>query len=497
MKKLLLWSAFVVYVIVLFFTISHHELWGDEVHSWNIAKGSGSYIDLIHHTRFEGHPPVWYTILWTISKFTHDLAYMQAAQFVLACAVVFVVLFYSPFPVITRILISFGYYTLYEYAALSRNYAAGILFAFCICLIMHRQFRGKTILYYALLLLLTNVHLLALVLGGALHFYFLLLKKEQREKNRSVMLHVLAGAMVFLPALIFIYPPSDSELNMGFWLDKWNIQQLSAFSQAPLRSLLPMPAVWNYQFWNTQFLLTLKGVSPVFRFVNPLVALVVLALCFNVLRKNRKSLVMFSAHLLVTFIIAVVVFPLGSARYAGFIYIGFLAAYWLYCYETPVSRINQRIVNSILAIHVIAGVFAVYKDIRYPFSALHKVTALLKKVPQQDSVVADYWALNAVSAFCDKSFYCIDMQQNKSFIEWGSDLAIVLKKPHRYCDGISALFKQTGLQKVYMVSMGTVAELQNADNLLLTSYEVTLIDKTQEVPIEKGSNLYLYEIKSH
>ena len=62
----LLWTVFITYVVVSGFAISHHELWGDEVHSWNIAKGSGSYADLIVNRRFEGHPPAWYTVLWAI-----------------------------------------------------------------------------------------------------------------------------------------------------------------------------------------------------------------------------------------------------------------------------------------------------------------------------------------------------------------------------------------------------------------------------------------------
>src|SRR4249919_4086013 len=65
-----LWSVFIFYIIVSCLAIFHHELWGDELHSWNIAKASNSFFDLISNTRYEGYPPFWYSVLWVISKLT-------------------------------------------------------------------------------------------------------------------------------------------------------------------------------------------------------------------------------------------------------------------------------------------------------------------------------------------------------------------------------------------------------------------------------------------
>ena len=169
----LLWGIFILYVIILGFTIAHHELWGDEIHSWNIAKASNSFSDLISNTRYEGHPPVWYIILWSISKFTHNVYYIQLVQGIIACAIVFLILFFSQIPVLAKILIPFGYFFLFEYGVLSRNYAIGILPAFIICVILHKNFRYRIIVYYVLLFLVSNTHLLALLLACSLHLYFL------------------------------------------------------------------------------------------------------------------------------------------------------------------------------------------------------------------------------------------------------------------------------------------------------------------------------------
>ena len=102
-----LWSAFIIYIIVAGFTIFHHELWGDELHSWNIAKASNSIADLVSNTRYEGHPPFWYSILWIVSKFTHDVSMMQWIQLIIIIIINFLILFVSPFPFATRLAYTF------------------------------------------------------------------------------------------------------------------------------------------------------------------------------------------------------------------------------------------------------------------------------------------------------------------------------------------------------------------------------------------------------
>lgn len=136
--------------------------------------------------------------------------------------------------------------------------------------------------------------------------------------------------------------------------------------------------------------------------------------------------------MLVTFIVSVVVFPVTSARYTGFIYIGFLVAYWLYSYEDITNRKNKWIINSLLVIQVLAGLFSIAKDIRLPFSNLDKVNQLLRKVPENKKTITDYWALNAVSTFSDKPFYAVDMQKEMLYIVWDGNFASMLQNPDRY-----------------------------------------------------------------
>ncbi|HVW60157.1 MAG TPA: hypothetical protein VHC48_08990, partial [Puia sp.] len=412
----------------------HHELWGDEVHSWNIAKASHSYAQLLANKRYEGHPPAWYTLLWVLSKFTHQVRYIQVMHGLIAAAIAWIILFKAPFAPLTKVLLPFGYYFLYEYGVISRNYALGVLFAFCLCLVLQREFKYKQPLYYLLLFCLSNVHLLALLLAAGIHLYFLL---DIRRGKTTFQLteHALLGAAVLLPAAWFIHLPPGSEVDPYAWVHSWNVRQLTGFYVPMLRAFLPVPAWWNYHFWNTEFLFASGDSLSILRIV---FGWSLLAGCILMLRKDRECMALFAANIILSYILSVTVFQLNTARHCGFIYIGFIVAWWLYCHRHP--TVNSPWPDALLIVQLIAGVFAVFWDIRHPFSNTGKVEELIVQVPRDRQLVSDYWTMNAVEAFTDTPIYCVDAQREMSLVLFDSSLARVDNNPHRYTDGFRQLF---------------------------------------------------------
>lgn len=491
--KSALWAIFGLYVVVASFMVFHHQPWNDELHAFNIAKSSPNLTDLLYNTRYEGHPPAWFIILWVVSKFTHNWAYIKAIQLTADVLAVFLLLFYSRLPFITKLLLPFGYFFLFEFAIFSRNYMPGVLAAFAICIILNRQFKYKLVCYYVLLFFMSNVHLLALLLAGSLHVYFLLSLKT--PKKATVALHILLGIIIAIPALYFIAPPYNRTSNISYLLHVQTGLSIFAPAQLPLRALLPMPAWWQYNFWNTQFLLTAQPSLKILKYINPLISLALLGwLCF-ILRKNKKSLLLFITNVLLTFIVGAFIFTLGSARYSGFIFIGFIVAYWLYCNETQVSKSQNRAVTTLLLIQFISGVFATTQCLRHPFSNTYRLSELLNKVPANQKVVTDYWALITVAAYTNKPVYCIDMQKDMRFVLWQDDLAVMNSKKYRYAEGTAYLFNHENIKTVYMVSTATPAQITGADQQFAKQYKVTLVNKIDGA-IEKGSNLYLYQVSS-
>jgi len=488
-----LWSAFIIYIIVSGLTIFHHELWSDELQGWNIAKASNSFPDLISNTKYEGHPPFWFSILWIISKFTHDVSMIQWVQLIIIIIINFLILFASPFPLVTRLLIPFGYFFLYEYSAFSRNYAIGFLFAFSICIILHKNFKYRILLYYTFLFLLANTHLLALVLATGFHIYFLLSFFEKKKKT-NVVLHIATGLLVLLPSVYFIFPPSDSSLNADFWLQRLDGDRLSEIVKAPVRAFLPMPAWWNYHFWNSEFLVEAQTQFSFFKWITGLFSMALLLFTTVIFRKDKKAFFFYLVILFMLFLLSIII-PFANSRQAGFIFIGFLLAYWLFCYNNGINRFQSTIVTILLIIQIIAGIFSVVKEIRYPFSNGYKSKELLEEIPAGYKIVTDYWCLNSLSAFTNRAYYCVDLEKEVSYLLWNSEMTLMLKKEDRYSNGLLRFLQKESLKKVYMISIHPLERLYQSDKQLPILFSIDLIDK-KEGAIEKGGNLYLYEINS-
>lgn len=488
------WVIFLLYIALSSFAILHHEIWGDELHSWNIARSSTSFADVISNSRYEGHPPVWYIILWSVSRFTMDIAWMQVAQWLIITAAVFILVFFSSFPLLTRILIPFGYFFLFEYAAFSRNYAIAILLAFCVCLVIRSKLRYKVPLYYVLLFALANTHLLALILAGSLHLYFLLQRKETGAKPGILLLHGVLGLVILLPPLYFIFPPSDSTHVFSAFLGRIHVkEQLVVMLLAPFRSFIPVSAWWEYNFWNTQFLLEAQQRFRLLKGVTLLVSLALPLLAFYILKDNRKSLVFFIANLFVTLLMAII-FPLISVRYTGFIFIGFIVAYWLYTAETPPGRKAGYLVNILLAIQILGSIVAVFRDIRYPFSNAYHTREVLKEVPAGERLVTDFWCADMLSAYTGKGYYCVDLQRELAFLQWKTEYKAILTLPNYYYNGMKELFDREHIKEVYFITSRSPEDISMIDKKLLQSFQLDLVDKRDHA-IEKSSNLYLYLVK--
>ena len=190
-----------------------------------------------------------------------------------------------------------------------------------------------------------------------------------------------------------------------------------------------------------------------------------------------------------------IIIRFADSRQEGFFFIGFLLAYWLFCYNNTISRSQNNILTILLVLQIIAGIFSVVKEIKYPFSNGYKTKELLEEIQPGNIIVTDYWCLNTLSAFTDRAYYCVDLEKEISYLLWNSEMTSMLKKNDRYSNGLLALFKKESLKKVYMISIYSMERLYQIDKQLPVIFNIDLIDK-KEGAIEKGSNLYLYAINS-
>ena len=78
-------------------TILRHELWRDELQAWQIARASDGFHSLVHNTRYEGHPLLWFGLLYPIAHAHAGPGAMQLLQFFIASTTISVAVWRAPF----------------------------------------------------------------------------------------------------------------------------------------------------------------------------------------------------------------------------------------------------------------------------------------------------------------------------------------------------------------------------------------------------------------
>ena len=490
--RVLTWAVLLAYVLVLAATLWTHELWGDEIHSWNIARSSQGLIDLLRNSRYEGHPPLWYVVLYTLTRITHDPAAMKVAQALFATAAVSLVLFASPFPLAIRALIPFGYYFTFEYGALSRNYAVAVALALLTTWVVTRRPRHLQLWFHALVLLLSNTHLLGLLLALSFCAVHAWRERVRHGSTPRALLQLAIGALICLPAALRIAPPGDSELNLQFWMDRWTEHQWDIMAQAPLKAFIPIPDGGQFHFWNTNALLERIPKDASGLWMVRSCAVVLLVGLGLLLRRVPAAAAFFAFNALLTAAVAFI-FPLTSARYVGFLFVAFLIAAWLHQHERPIPRGARIVLVLILVVQVAASVIPIRRDLAEPFSNSSKVRELFAQVPPDALTVTDYWCLNNLSAFLGRPFHCLEHRKELTYLRWDQELARAIQQPNIYSSGLRDLWDRRSLQEVYMISVNEPDRLRSRDKALHDAFDLTLLG-SYEGAIEARSNVYLYRV---
>lgn len=488
------WSVFILYLLLLAITSWRHELWGDELHSWNIAKASTGLPELFSNIRYEGHPPLWYLLLFGLSRLTHQLWAIQVLHFIIASVAIGILQFKSHFRMWQKILIVSGYFFMYEYTAFSRNYALAILLSFSLCALIVDHKSWAWWKYYTLLFLLANTHVLGLFLAISIQCYLLFYRDYQMELSERRPKHLVYALLLFLVPLYLVFPPNSSGLNIQFWIHLWSKDQLYAILQAPLKAFVSLPAWWNHHFWNTNALLELQKSVSAFKFINPLLSMGLILLVVYILRSHKGALFFFCLNLVLTFSFALV-FPLTSSRYVGFIFIAFLISLWIAGEDVITDFFRMRLIAFLLVLQLPGSVVALAGDWKYPFSSLRGVSSMMSNITEGEEAITDYWCLNYVVPVIDKPIYCIGLNQKRAFLLWTGQLTAAQKNPRLYTEELNNYFasRQT-INKVYLFTNNSRDELQNRDHDLFSNFDLELVaGKTGA--IEKNSNIYLFEVK--
>ncbi|MGZ4098105.1 MAG: hypothetical protein ACXVNM_04460 [Bacteroidia bacterium] len=400
-----------LYFVTGLIGILNHEVWLDEAHHFLIAKDSVSLSDLIYNTRYEGHPILWSLLVYIITRFTDDILYMQLMNCLIMTMVCFLFLKHSRFNMVLNIVILCGYFFIYEYLVISRNYSLLVL-ALTI-LFISLQDRNKSKLFYVSLLLLSLTHVFGIIISLSVCLIFLFANKENEKFQKPpLIILIAAGLLVFWSAWV----PADhflSHYNAGGLL---SYKRISSTASIFAKGFLPVPDITESIKWNSNFFINklhfTGGLLGLFVFLIP-------AYFF------RKNLLLLSIYLIPSIVICVFMHLshiLVSVRYGGIMFILFI---YITAFLSP-GILDKKLpiffIISLSTLHLIAGLIMYTKDLYSEFSNSKKVSEFIKEQIPGDKIVivSNFTSAPGICYYHHKKIYYAEYKGYGSYCKWNT-----------------------------------------------------------------------------
>ena len=381
----------VLFFAVGAFTASHHEMWRDEIQAWLLARDSTSVFNLFANLKYEGHPGLWHLCLMPLSRITHSPVIMQMCHLLITGVTVYLFVRYAPFNWLQKLLFCFGYFVLYEYAIIARNYALGMLLITVFCVLFKERYKRFIWVGCVLFLLAhTSVHALIVtiaigivlcceyVFGGRL-LRPLHQEIETVEDKRPIWIGFVLIGVGIITAVLQLNPPSDTGFAVA-WHFNYDTNRVNDIVKLISRAYLPIPKP-VLGFWGSNLLTTYS----LFQTIQiPLCYFLMLLSALLFLKRPTALL----TYLISTFGLLAFFYIKyhGSIRHHGFLFLAFLMCCWIYqdCPRINLGKTEQAdmgsaidrvfnraktvLVTLLLICHAIGGIIAVRMEHRHIFS---------------------------------------------------------------------------------------------------------------------------------
>lgn len=403
-----------------------HEMWRDEHQAWLVARDANSLSQLLDNMNYEGNPALWHFFLYWITRVTHDPIYMQAFHLLIATSFIFIFNRYAPLSNLHKILFSFGYFPLYEYAVISRSYALGILLVFGVCA-LYKNRTTKYILIGVLLALLANVTIYAVIIACCMAGILVLDYFLYQQKNGKAMMQLAIGMVIFIAGVAFslyqIWPDKDNSFPAPYATSLFDLRRWGGVVTKLFTTYLYIPQIEEH-FWNTNFYF--KGtVSTGW----VLLSIIIFAAGIFVFLRRPLMLLLYLGMTIGLFSVYYYTALLHS-RYCGYLLIALVVCYWLSEYYPEKKyykslaglgkRISKPFFTAILSFSVMGAIVAYTMEMQYKFSPSKEVAAYLKenKLDSLPVVGITDFTISPLATYLDTKIYYPQMNDLGSFTIW-------------------------------------------------------------------------------
>lgn len=389
-------------------------MWHDEINAFEIALHSPTLPALFHNLHYEGHPSLWYLLLWAASSVSANPVTAQVVHTGIVILIYVLIGLYSPFSVLEKVLLLSGYFLGFEYAVLARDYSLGVLFA-----LLYAELRSRRpdliVLNSALLGLLANTTVFGLMMSGVLACEYV-----ASLMNRTPIRSIAAGAGVYVAfaaaSVLTIIPAPDIGEHGGTWLfhyatKLWHLK----FAVVSVVSLpfVPFNADFPRQYW--------IGMDSAMRElweVREVGLVLVTAALVAIFRENPRLLIVIFVTGAAAALFCHLVYMTGI-RQTGIFFVVVLTALWMQRTWRPRG---SWLVPLLLLGGSVAGIEAQIGQWMRPFSSSREAARFLNDNGWRDAGligVRDDWTIS-VAQILGRPIYGLDCQCFESFMQFNA-----------------------------------------------------------------------------
>ncbi len=342
---------FILWCVLALVGLFHHELWRDETQVWCLVRDM-NFVDLFAATRIEGHPMLWYLLVFPFAKLGLPVESMQVLSFALVGCAVAIMLWKSPFSNLEKFLVSLSAGMVYFLPVIARNYALIPLALFLIAYFYPR--RSEVPYKYAFsLILLSQTHSLVFAFSGLLFIFFTI--EKLKEKRHFIPL-ILLFINFFVLFCIFCIAGTENHVIRFY---NQNAPALGVFLQK-FCSIYFEPIFKNFKILN---IIIFYGSLSIF--------------ACELFKQDKKIFSLFVVNLLYIYSVFLKVWFGGILYQKAFILLLFIVfCYWVAGKGSKALKVVFIILFSISSLLSIPNVL---DEIRYQFSGSKQIATYIKE----------------------------------------------------------------------------------------------------------------------
>ncbi len=406
------------FLLLYLVQLAHHQLWRDELQAFGLAADSATLPRLLHLVHYEGHPWLWYFLLWIVSRFTVLPFGIKLLEGCIGAAIYLTIGMGSPFSRLEKVLLFLSYFVSFEYTVLSRMY--GIMLLFALLYVRRRARRPTETIGNAILLgLLASSDMMGLILATGFAAEFLLSGTPSRMAHandngllrRRLTMAATVLAAFYALSILSLLPAKDIGMRTTGRLFAGAGSRVHIFEALIDYTVLPyFPTFTGIKghYWGA-----VAGPGWSYFQVGIFLVLGIYAFVF---RKHKNLLALVGTTLLLAFAFADLIY-LGVTRHFGVTFLAFVAALWLL---RSAGEPVPWVVYGLLLLSAAGGIEAGIGSWRRPFSNAEVTAAWLASHPSDAHPLVGTPDTSAagVAVLLHRPIYMLDCSCTNTFVHF-------------------------------------------------------------------------------